>query len=138
MFQEPDTPIAEQIIADGLAARLDSTDIDSFIGSPGLRVLFFPGPTSVRREAHDVAVALRELLKDYRGNLEAGVVADSDACDAALRDKLRVSATPCICFAVEGEVLESLPRVRDWADYHAAFQRYLGTPDRVTNLMESA
>jgi hydrogenase-1 operon protein HyaE len=136
MFQEPDPPVSQQMVSEGLLDAIAAGAIDEFLAGEGLLLLFFPGPNSARRESHDVAVALRELLRDYGAGLRAALVTDEP--DEAQRQRLRVSATPCLTFAIGGEVLESLPRVRDWADYSAAFQRYLGTPDKVTNLMESA
>jgi hypothetical protein len=136
MFQEPEVPVVDQMIGEGLIAALDPGDLEAFLDGEGLRLVFVPGPASMRREAHDVAVALRELLREHGAALAAAVV-DGEG-DEALRQRCRVSATPCLSFAVGGEVIEALPRVRDWADYSAAFQRYLGSPDRVTNLMEPA
>jgi hypothetical protein len=60
-------------------------------------------------------VALRELLKHYAGLAVAGHV--DDLSTPALQERFRVTATPCIVFVLAGEVLEVLPRVRDWADY---------------------
>ena len=136
MFREPESPITEGLVAEGLLTPLSTANVDAFIDSEGLCVLFAAGPRSVRRESHDVAVALRELLREYGTAVRAGLI--SDEPEPGLAARLRVSATPCLTFAIGGEVLEALPRVRDWADYRAAFQRYLGNPDRVTNLMESA
>jgi hypothetical protein len=136
MFQEPEVPVSRQLVESGLAGALGDDEAERFIAAAGLSVVFATGGRSVRREAHDVAVALRELLKDYRGQLRAAVIEGEPT--AAQREMLRISATPCITLAVGGEVLEALPHVRDWADYHAVFQRYLGTPDRITNLLESA
>ena len=109
---------ARQLVA------VDAASIDTFLRGDGLRLLFFAGPRSVRREAHDVAVAMRELLRSYGSAVGAALI-DPEA-EAQLQPRFRVSATPCLVFLSAGEVLEVLPRVRDWADYADAFQRYLG------------
>jgi hydrogenase-1 operon protein HyaE len=90
-------------------------------------VLFFAGSNSRRNDAHDVAVALREVLKDYRDEVAAALVTRDEA---ELQPRFRVSVLPSLVLVVGGEILEVLPRVRDWADYIQAFQRYLGAPQR--------
>ncbi len=117
--------ILSDMLAVGLLQPVDGTSIDSFLAGQGLRVLFFPGGNSHRRDAHDVAVALREVLKDYRGKIEAGLVS---ANEAELQPRFRVLVLPSLVLLLGGEILELVPRVRDWADYVQIFQRYLGSP----------
>ena len=50
--------VLSDMLAVGLLQPVDGTSIDSFLAGQGLRVLFFPGGNSHRRDAHDVAVAL--------------------------------------------------------------------------------
>ncbi len=79
-----------------------------------------------RGDAHDVAVALREILKDYGGQVAAALVEQS--AENALQPRFRVLVSPSLVLAYRGETLEVIPRVRDWSDYARAFQRYLGSP----------
>ncbi len=120
----PSAAIAD-MLAQGLLEEVNAGNIAGFIAGDGLRVLFFAGPHNQRSDAHDVAVALREVLKDYRGRVTAGLVA---ADEAALQPRFRVLVLPSLVLLIQGEVLEILPRVRDWSDYVEAFQRYLGAP----------
>ncbi len=114
----------EQMLEDGTLMCVDDSSVDEFLAPPHPHLLFFPGPGSVKREAHDVAVALRELLRDYHGLIDGGLIADEQGPDLAKR--FRANATPCLVLLTGTEVLEVIPRVRDWSDYAAAFARYLG------------
>lgn len=120
--------VIDEMAASGVIEVLDAGDLDAFLAERGLRALLFCGAHTHSRETHDVAVALRELLKDYAGDVQAGVVAAGD--DPALHGRFRVLVTPSLVLVLGGEILEVLPGVRDWADYSATFQRYLGTPRR--------
>lgn len=126
MINEPEHSISEQMLDRGLLTRVDDTTVDGFLADEGLCLLFFAGPRSVRREAHDVAVALRELLQSYGPALRAALV--DPAAETALVQRFRAQATPSLVFIAGGETLEVMPRVRDWADYADAFRRFLGAP----------
>ena len=117
--------VLSDMLVEGLLQPVDAASIDGFLAGQGLRVLFFPGTSSHRRDAHDVAVALREILKDYRGEVEAGLVS---ADEAELQPRFRILVLPSLVLLLGGEILELVPRVRDWADYVQVFQRYLGSP----------
>ena len=121
-----DSTVIDEMVAGGAIAAVDAGHLDDFLAAPGLRALLFCGAHTHSRETHDVAVALRELLKDYAGDIRAGVVAAGD--DPALHARFRVLVTPSLVLVLGGEILEVLPGVRDWADYSATFQRYLGAP----------
>ena len=110
----------------GLLQSVSADTIDDFLAAGGLGVLFFAGGAKQRSDAHDVAVALREILKDYGGQLHAALVDESDS--AQLQPRFRVLVAPSLALVHGGETMEVIPRVRDWADYARAFQRYLGNP----------
>lgn len=120
------------VVSDMLERRLvyapAALELEAFIASDGLTLLFFRGGERRHREAHDVAVALREMLLDYQGRLRCAVF-DSEMEDK-LRERFRVVAPPALVFVVSGQQQEVLPGVRDWSDYQSAFQRYLGAPLR--------
>jgi len=108
----------------GALQRVDAGSVDTFLKCEGLQVLFFAGSKSQRGDAHDVAVALREVLKDYAGQISAALVAAPD--EVQLQPRFRVLALPSLVLLLEGETLEVIPRVKDWSDYVRAFRRYLG------------
>ena len=116
----------------GLLQRVDAAGIDDFLAGEGLRVLFFAGDNSRRSDAQDVAVALREVLKDYPGKVSAGLVRQAD--EMTLQGRFRVLAFPSLCLVLGGETLEVIPRVRDWSDYVQAFRRYLGDAKGTTTV----
>ena len=120
------SPVIADMEVKGLLARVGDSDIDAFVSQPGLCLLFFAGGVSHTRETHDVAVALREILGEYPGQLHAAVVESGNS----LEERFRVLTSPSLVFAVGGKVQEVVPGVRDWSDYSAAFARYLGPPVR--------
>lgn len=81
----------------------------------GLWVLFFPGNPTQHRESLDVAVILPELLRAFAWRLSGAVVAP--AADSALAAQCGVFVHPCLVFLRDGEVIHTIPKVRDWADY---------------------
>jgi hydrogenase-1 operon protein HyaE len=108
----------------GALQTVDAASVDRFLARPGLQVLFFAGPGNQHGDSHDVAVALRELLKEYSGTVAAALVDSRD--EARLQPRFRVLVLPSLALCIEGETLEVIPGVRDWGDYIRAFRRYLG------------
>lgn len=117
-----ESPAIAEMTSNGLLQIAGPDGIDEFLAMPGLCLLFFAGGRQHSRETHDVAVALREMLKGYPGQLHAALIDGDDQ----LRERFRVINAPSLVFIVGGKVCEVLPGVRDWNDYSAAFTRYLG------------
>jgi len=115
----------------GVLQTVDATNVDNFLAGSGLRVVFFAGPGNQHGDSHDVAVALREVLKEYRNGLCAALVEGAD--EAQLQPRFRVLTLPSLALCVGGESLEVIPGVRDWGDYILAFRRYLGNSDVQTS-----
>jgi hypothetical protein len=130
-MRETDSPAIADMLDSGLMVRLNEDSLESFLGQDRLTVLFFTGGPKRRRESHDVAVALREVLKDYPGMVEAAMLEDS--LEKSQQERFRVLTPPSLVFAAGGRTLEVVPGVRDWADYERAFHRYLGEPAREVN-----
>ena len=133
---EIESGVIQDMLDRGMITQVDAGTIDSFVADDRLQLLFFPGSAGRSRESHDVAVALRELLRDYGEQVRAAVVDGND--EAQLQSRFRVVTLPSLVFVLGAEPLEVLPGVRDWVEYSRAFQRYLGTPQAVVNLMENA
>ena len=121
-----DNSAVDQMLESGALCRVGAEDLDEFLAGDQLAVLFFAGGKSQRGDAHDVAVALREILRDYPGGIRAGLVEPSEETD--LQPRFRVLVAPSLALVHGGSTLEVIPRVRDWSDYAGAFQRYLGPP----------
>jgi hydrogenase-1 operon protein HyaE len=121
-----DSSAIEDMLDSGVLARLTTDSLADFLASDRLCVLFFAGGNSQRSDAHDVAVALREVLREYPGSVQAGLV--EEAQGAQWQQRFRVLVSPSLVLTHAGSTLEVIPKVRDWADYARAFQRYLGPP----------
>ncbi len=121
----------DDMVERGLLRQVDAGSMDAFLGDEKLRVLFFVAGHSQRGDNQDVAVALREILKDYPGQVQAALVDATD--DQPLQARFRVLALPSLVLTLAGETLEVIPRVRDWSDYVTAFRRYLGNPGAPAN-----
>lgn len=116
----------DDMISHGQLTEADAHSLPALLDTQGVKVLFFAGGDKRRRESHDVAVALRELLKGY-GSEVRGVLLRGEAA-APLKERFRVVVEPSLVFVLGGETVEVVPGVRDWADYAGAFRRYLGAP----------
>ena len=108
----------------GVLQTVDAANVERFLAGTGLKVLFFAGPGNQHGDSHDVAVALRELLKEYSGEVGAALVESRD--EATLQPRFRVLVLPSLALCIDGESLEIIPGVRDWGDYIRAFRCYLG------------
>lgn len=128
-----DPSVVQSMMTDGSAERVDASNVDAFTARAGLSVLVFTGMGKGHAEGHDVAVAVREFVRAYGGAVVAGIV--SPEAEDALKARFRVVLFPSLVFVSGGDVLEVLPRVRDWDDYAAAFRRYLGSPGRAGGAM---
>ena len=126
-----DSPAIADMLASGLLQALNEDTLESFLENDGLALLFFTGGPKRRRESHDVAVALREILKEYPGMVQAALLEDD--LEKSQQERFRVLTPPSMVFIAGGRTLEVVPGVRDWADYERAFQRYLGAPVQEAN-----
>lgn len=121
------TSAIDQITRSGAATAIDDANIEDWSNdSEGLSALIFTGRGKRRPEGHDVAVALRELARQYGPLLRVGVV--DDAAEDALMRRFGVVVLPSVVFFVGGEPIEKMPRIRDWSDYSDVARRYLGPP----------
>lgn len=119
----------DQMLEQGVLEAVEGDALERFVAAEGLGVLLLGDFDNPHGEGHDVAVALREMLREHAGQVRGGLVVAPK--DRATQQRLRVSVLPSLVFVTGGEVLEVLPRVRDWAEYTVAFGRYLGAPLRV-------
>ena len=120
------SPAIADMLDRGLLLELDENSLEDFLNEEGLAVLFFTGGPRRFREAHDVAVALREIVREYAGKVRAAIL--DGTLENTQQERFRVITPPSLVFVAGGKTLEVVPGVRDWADYEIAFQRYLGAP----------
>ena len=67
-------PLIERLTTDHGIPEVGLDEHETFIGQPGLSVLFFAGDPKRYKETTDVAVVLPELLKAFDGRLRAALV----------------------------------------------------------------
>ncbi|MEM0953713.1 MAG: hypothetical protein AAGI24_06205 [Pseudomonadota bacterium] len=130
-MDETISPAVTDMLNRGILSTVTETNLDALLDSKTLVVLFFTGGPKRVRESHDIAVALREVLKDYMGMVDTAVFDVEQETQHYAR--FRVITAPCLVFISGGKTLEVIPGVRDWSDYVQAFQRYLGRPLREAN-----
>ncbi|MDD2704605.1 MAG: hydrogenase [Acidocella sp.] len=95
-------------------SALDTAGLDAFIAD-GVTALFFTGNATRYPEIDDLAVVLPELMKEFPGAFRVGVI-DPDA-ERKLAVRFKISVRPTLVFLRRGEVIASLPRMRDWGVY---------------------
>lgn len=104
----------------------DKDQLNSFTQGPGVHVLFVPGDPARNLETADVAVILPELKMAFQGKFDCAVV--GDAIETELRQETRVLKTPSLIFYRDGEVIGSIPKVRDWDEYMVRVAQILAHP----------
>lgn len=104
----------------------DADALADFTNSDGLHAVFVPGDASRNLETADVAVILPELVMAFQGLFDCAVAAPD--LEDTVKTEAGVHKTPNIVFYRAGEVLGSVPKVRDWDDYMARIPQILSKP----------
>ena len=94
-------PLIQRLYDEFSYPRVTLEDYATFIGAPGVSVLFFAGDPKRYKETTDVAVVLPELIAAFEGNIRAGVVDKS--AELPLQKRLGFRAWPCLVFFREGK-----------------------------------
>jgi hypothetical protein len=91
-------------------------------------LLFFTGDLAQHPEGRDVAIVVRELLRQYDGRLRLGIVDRRD--ESALMAKAGVVVVPAVAFMAGGTTVDVVARMRDWGTYAQAAERMfaIGAP----------
>ncbi len=114
--------IFESLLATSGCEVVSATTVEAFIGASGPSVLFLTGDTTQRPEAGDVAVVVREILREHEGaHVRLGIVDRRD--EASVMQRLGVVVLPAVVLIREGLVQEIIARMRDWQVYSQAFAR---------------
>lgn len=115
------TPL-DRFIQDPRTQRLGVEDVRAFFRGPQ-QLLFISGDPSLRPEAQDVAVVMRELTKGQAG-LDLGWLAPEDEPDA--RKVLGVRTIPCVILASHGREIRRIEGNKDWEVYAEAIRDFMG------------
>ena len=84
-------------------------------------LLFFTGDLAQNPEGRDVAIVVRELLRQYAGRLALGLVDRRD--ETAVMAKTGVVVLPAVAFVADGHTVDVVARMRDWGAYAQAADR---------------
>jgi hydrogenase-1 operon protein HyaE len=117
---------------------LDVAEVDAFLTSAeavgAVPVLLFAGDAVRWPESTDVAVVLPELIEAFQGRLRGAVIAPQ--AETALATRFGVQVYPSLVLWSGGEVLEIIPKIKDWSVYVARISAVLngggGKPPRST------
>lgn len=115
--------VIESLAADPSCEVLRMPGVDDFLARNSRALLFFTGDLARRREGHDVAVVVRELLASYRDRLRVGLIDRRD--EAVLMARFGVVVTPAVACVRDGEPVEVVARMRDWPVFAQACDRLL-------------
>lgn len=109
--------LLEALVTQDGVTPVSADTVDAFLsaGADQLTALFFTGDPEKKLETADVAVVLRELLRQHPTRLRAGVV--DRAAEAALMEAHGVFATPSLVFFAGTDRLEVIPKIQDWSVY---------------------
>jgi hydrogenase-1 operon protein HyaE len=108
---------------------LDVADVDAFLTAAeadgAVPVLLFAGDAARWPEAADVAVVLPELIQAFQGRLQGAVIAPQ--AETALAARFAVQVYPSLVLWRGGEVLEIIPKIKDWSVYVARISAALNS-----------
>jgi hydrogenase-1 operon protein HyaE len=108
-------PLIQRLFDDYGYPAVTLASHETFIGQPGVTVLFFAGDPNRFRDTTDVAVVLPELVKAFAGRLTPGIVAAE--AEKALQQHYGFTAWPALVFVREGGYLGAITGIQNWADY---------------------
>lgn len=95
--------------------HLEAEDVDLFVASGGLRVIFVTGDPVKLLDSVDIAVVLPELCRHFAGNIVPAVA--TRGAEPALASRFGAEVRPSLLFFSAGQHLGTIPRVRDWDEY---------------------
>ena len=122
-------PLLSRLTTDLGWPSLDQmADVTAFIERAGVHCLFVPGDPAKNLESTDAAVILPELVQAFQGRFDCAVVDAS--IDYQVREAAEVFKTPLLIFYREGQLLGTIPRVRDWDDYLRRIAHILNIPQQ--------
>ena len=84
-------------------------------------LLFFTGDITQNPEGRDVAIVVRELLRQYDGRLALGLVDRRD--ETSVMAKTGVVVLPAVAFVADGRTVDVVARMRDWSAFAQAAER---------------
>ena len=109
-------PLIDRLTTEfGYPVLSNANDLTEFTSREGAHCVFIPGDATRNLETPDVAVVLPELKMTFQGKFDCAVTADAFETDA--KTATGVFKTPALVFYRDGQVIGSIPKVRDWSEY---------------------
>lgn len=131
-----DTPrAAPDLLIEQLATHPGSevvrkSSLQDFLTRHPRALLFFTGDLAQNPEGRDVAIVVRELLRQYAGRVALGLVDRRD--ETAVMAKMGVVVLPAVAFVADGRAVDVVARMRDWSAYAQAAGRLFPAGDAST------
>jgi hydrogenase-1 operon protein HyaE len=113
--------LIEQLASHPASEVVRRSSLQDFLSRHPRALLFFTGDVAQRPEGLDVAIVVRELLRQYDGRLALGVVDRRD--ETALMAKTGVVVLPAVAFVAGGRTVDVVARMRDWNAFAQAAER---------------
>jgi hydrogenase-1 operon protein HyaE len=125
----PDSLI-EQLATDPASEVVRRSGLQEFLARHPRALLFFTGDLAQNPEGRDVAIVVRELLRQYTGRVALGLVDRRD--ETAVMAKTGVVVLPAVAFVADGRTVDVVARMRDWGAYAQAAERLFSVGDAST------
>lgn len=120
------SPLVQRLYQQLGYPRLTATQVPEFLAQHEFSVLFFTEDPKRFPETNDVAVILPELIKAFRGQLAAAVIATED--EKKLQSLYGFQSWPALVFLKGNEYLGTITGVQDWAVYLEDIKAILASP----------
>ena len=120
------SPAPADALIEQLASHPDSevvrrAGLQDFLARHPRAMLFFTGDFAQNPEGRDVAIVVRELLRQHAGHVALGLVDRRD--ETAVMAKTGVVVLPAVAFIADGRTVDVVARMRDWGAYAQAAER---------------
>jgi hydrogenase-1 operon protein HyaE len=116
----PDALI-EQLATHPASEVVRRSSLPDFLARHPRALLFFTGDLAQNPEGRDVAIVVRELMRQHAGQLALGLVDRRD--ETAVMAKTGVVVLPAVAFVADGRTVDVVARMRDWGAYAQAAER---------------
>lgn len=119
--------LIEQLASHPAGEVVRRSGLPDFLARHPRALLFFTGDLAQNTEGRDVAIVVRELLRQYAGRVALGLVDRRD--ETAVMAKTGVVVLPAVAFVADGRTVEVVARMRDWGAYAQAADRLFSGGD---------
>lgn len=122
--------LIEQLASHPASEVVRRSGLQDFLSRHSRALLFFTGDLAQNTEGRDVAIVVRELLRQYAGRIALGLVDRRD--ETAVMAKTGVVVLPAVAFVADGRTVDVVARMRDWGVYAQAAERLFSRGDAST------